>query len=101
MAQRQQNGGLVHVMFEVGSEGKAPPYSPMTTNLKAGTPDLLGISWSEYGGKTAIWRIMRILEETDTRATVCLNARAAEIYPDAVGKLHRRGHERKRTSAVR
>ena len=31
---------LVTVMFEVWSEGKAPPYSPMTTSLKPGTPDL-------------------------------------------------------------
>jgi allantoinase len=34
----------VTVMFEVWSEGKAPPYSPMTTSLKPGTADLLGIS---------------------------------------------------------
>ena len=26
---------MVTVMFEVWSEGKAPPYSPMTTALKA------------------------------------------------------------------
>jgi len=43
---------LVTVMFEVWSDGKAPPYSPMTTPLKPGTPDLLGISWSRYGGRT-------------------------------------------------
>ena len=47
---------MVTIMFEVWSEGKAPPYSPMTTSLKPGTPDLLGISWSQYGGKTGIWR---------------------------------------------
>jgi hypothetical protein len=51
---------MVTIMFEVWSEGKAPPYSPMTTALKPGTPDLLGISWSQYGGKTGIWRFMRI-----------------------------------------
>jgi peptidoglycan/xylan/chitin deacetylase (PgdA/CDA1 family) len=80
-------------MFEVWSEGKAPPYSPMTTSLKSGTPDLLGISWSEYGGKTGIWRLMRILDETGIRATVCLNAKGAELYPDAVKRLHQGGHE--------
>jgi len=51
---------LVTVMFEVWSEGKAPPYSPMTTSLKPGTPDLLGISWSQYGGKTGVWRFIKI-----------------------------------------
>ncbi len=37
---------LVTIMFESWSEGKAPPYSPMTTALKPGTVDRLGISWS-------------------------------------------------------
>jgi peptidoglycan/xylan/chitin deacetylase (PgdA/CDA1 family) len=84
---------LVTVMFEVWSDGKSPPYSPMTTSLKPGTPDLLGISWSRYGGKTGIWRFMRILDESQVKATVCLNAKAAELYPEAVKELHRRGHE--------
>ena len=72
---------MVTIMFEVWSEGKAPPYSPMTTSLKSGTPDLLGISWSQYGGKTGIWRFMRILDDTDINATVCLNAKAADYFP--------------------
>src|SRR5918998_1443804 len=84
---------MVTLMFEVWSEGKAPPYSPMTTALKPGTPDLLGISWSQYGGKTGIWRFMKILDETRIKATVCLNAQAAEDFPEAVQELHRRGHE--------
>ena len=78
---------MVTVMFEIWSEGKAPPYSPMTTSLKPGTPDFLGISWSQYGGKTGIWRFMRILDDTDIKATVCLNAKAAELFPEAVKEL--------------
>src|SRR5918994_170947 len=84
---------MITVMFEVWSEAKAPPYSPMTTALKPGTPDLLGISWSQYGGRTGVWRLMRILEECDVRRTVCLNARCAEDFPDAVKQLHDHGHE--------
>jgi peptidoglycan/xylan/chitin deacetylase (PgdA/CDA1 family) len=84
---------MVTVMFEVWSEGKAPPYSPMTTSLKPGTADLLGISWSQYGGKTGIWRFMRIFDEIDIKATVCLNAKGAELFPQAVKELHQRGHE--------
>jgi peptidoglycan/xylan/chitin deacetylase (PgdA/CDA1 family) len=84
---------LVTVMFETWSEGKAPPYSPMTTALKPGTPDRLGVSWSQYGGRTGIWRIMRILNEFGLKATVCLNARAAELFPAAVKELYARGHE--------
>ena len=84
---------MVTVMFEVWSEGKAPPYSPMTTSLTPGTPDLLAISWSEYGGKTGIWRFMRIFDDVEVKATVCLNGKAAEIFPEAVKELHKRGHE--------
>ena len=84
---------LVTVMFESWSEGKAPPYSPMTTALKAGTTDLLGISWSEYGGKTGIWRFMRLLDEFQIHATVCASGHAVERYPDAARELHQKGHE--------
>lgn len=84
---------MATVMFEVWSEGKAPPYSPMTTSLKPGTPDLLGISWSQYGGKTGIWRFMRIFDDIDVKATVCLNAKGAEVFPEAVKELKKRGHE--------
>lgn len=84
---------LVTVMFESWSEGKSPPYSPMTTALKPGTADLLGISWSQYGGKTGIWRFIRILGEAGIKATVCANAKAAELFPEAVRELHKGGHE--------
>ena len=84
---------MVTVMFEVWSEGKAPPYSPMTTSLKPRTPDLLAISWSRYGGKTGVWRFMRIFDDAEIKATVCLNAKAAELFPEAVTELHKRGHE--------
>ncbi|MGB7947847.1 MAG: polysaccharide deacetylase family protein [Candidatus Binatia bacterium] len=40
-----------------------------------------------------MWRFMRILDETGIRATVCLNAKGAELYPDAVKRLHQAGHE--------
>ena len=56
-------------------------------------PDLLRISWSQYGGKTGIWRFMRILDETGIPATVCLNAKGAELFPEAVKELNARGHE--------
>src|SRR6187200_1453924 len=84
---------MVTIMFEVWSEGKAPPYSPLTTALKPGTPDLLGISWSQYGGRTGIWRLKRIMDECSVAVTVCLNARAAELCPEAVKGLFASGHE--------
>lgn len=84
---------LVTVMLESWSEGKAPPYSPMTSPLREGTPDLIGVSWSEYGGRTGIRRIMRLLDEFEVRCTVCVSGRSVELFPDAVKGLHQKGHE--------
>ncbi|MBI4529548.1 MAG: polysaccharide deacetylase family protein [Deltaproteobacteria bacterium] len=84
---------LITVMFESWSEGKAPPYSPMTTPLKPGTVDRLGSSWASYGGKTGIWRIMRVLEECGIRGTICVSGRSVELFPEAVTELHKKGHE--------
>jgi peptidoglycan/xylan/chitin deacetylase (PgdA/CDA1 family) len=84
---------LVTVMLETWTEGKAPSYSPMTTALRPGTLDLLGISWSEYGGKTGIWRILSILDRLGIKATVCANGKSVELFPDVVKRLHESGHE--------
>ncbi len=84
---------LVTVMLESWSQGKAPPYSPMTSPLREGAPDLIGVSWSEYGGRTGIWRIMRLLDEFQVRSTVCVSGRAVERFPEAVKELHQKGHE--------
>lgn len=84
---------LVTVMFETWSEGKSPGYSPMTTPLKEGTVDRLGISWAEYGARTGIWRILETLDEFAVRATICLSGKLAELAPDTVKELHNRGHE--------
>jgi hypothetical protein len=43
---------LVTVMFEVWSDGKAPPYSPMTTSLKPGRPIFWVFPGHSYGGRT-------------------------------------------------
>jgi len=47
-------------LMENWSEGKAPPYSPMTSPPKPGTPDRAGIQWSNYAGRSGIARLIRI-----------------------------------------
>ncbi len=84
---------LATVMLEAWPEGKAPPYGPMASNLRDGTLDLQGISWAEYGGRTGIWRLMRLFDELGVKATVCANAHALEKFPDAARELVKRGHE--------
>lgn len=83
----------VTVMLESWSDGKPPPISVQATGLKPGTIDHSGIAWGTYGGKTGIWRIIRLLSQNGIRGTFCVNARSAELYPEAVAQITRSGHE--------
>ena len=47
----------------------------------------------EYGPHTAIWRILRILEEENVKATFLTCGGIAERYPDAVKAIVAKGHE--------
>ncbi|MPY69121.1 MAG: polysaccharide deacetylase family protein [Alphaproteobacteria bacterium] len=48
---------------------------------------------AEYGPNTAIWRILRILEEEDVAATFMTCGAIAERYPEAVEAIRAAGHE--------
>ena len=84
---------LVTVMFEAWPEGEGPQYSPMASALRPGTPDLQGVSWSQYGGRTGVARFLRIFAGAGIKATFCINAKAAEEFPDAVRAIVAGGHE--------
>jgi peptidoglycan/xylan/chitin deacetylase (PgdA/CDA1 family) len=84
----------VNAMLETWSEGRAPPYGVQaSTALKPGTVDLSGIAWGSYGGKVGVWRILALLNRHDIRGTFCVNARCAEIYPEAVAAIAQQGHD--------
>ncbi|MSQ70065.1 MAG: hypothetical protein EXR27_02090 [Betaproteobacteria bacterium] len=84
---------LTSMLLETWAEGRSPTYFPRTTPLKAGTRDVAGIQWSEYGGKEGVWRLMRTLERNGRRATAFCNGLSAERYPDAIAQMARAGHE--------
>lgn len=48
---------------------------------------------AEYGPNTGVWRILRILEEEEVRATFLTCGGIAERYPDAVRAIVSKGHE--------
>jgi len=48
---------------------------------------------AEYGPKTGIWRILRILDETEVKATFMTCGGIAERYPEATQAIAERGHE--------
>src|SRR5690242_16589426 len=84
---------IVSVLLESWSDGKAPSYFPRTTPLKAGVADLAGIGWSQFGGREGVWRLRRVLEQFDVRATFFCNGRSAELYPEAIAQAARAGHD--------
>ncbi len=48
---------------------------------------------AEYGPNTAVWRILRILEDEGVKATFLTCGGIAERYPDAVRAIAAKGHE--------
>ena len=82
----------VNAMLETWSEGKAPPYG-VQASPKAGAVDHSGIAWGSYGGKVGVWRIISLLNRHRIRGTFCVNARCAEIVPEAVRAIVANGHD--------
>jgi len=80
-------------MLETWSEGKAPPYGVQATPLKPGTIDHGGIAWGSYGGKVGVWRIIELMSRNKMRGTFCVNARCAELFPEAVAQIVKSGHD--------
>jgi peptidoglycan/xylan/chitin deacetylase (PgdA/CDA1 family) len=84
---------VVSVLLETWAEGKSPTYFPRTTPLKAGTPDLPGRQWSQFGTDEGVWRIASILERAGIPGTVFSNALSAEVHPDLIRYIVRCGQQ--------
>ena len=61
--------------------------------LPSGKVDHEKYTQAEYGPNTAIWRILRILDEEAVKATFLTCGAIAERYPDAVDAIVAKGHE--------
>ena len=56
-------------------------------------PDLRHYTLRDYGNRIGIFRIMKVLDELDVRASVATNSAVAERYPFLVDEVTRRGWE--------
>lgn len=83
----------INVDLEIWSEGKAPDYTVQSTALKPGTISHGGIAWSEYGGKTGVWRVLRLLERHGAPGTFSINAKCVEAFPDAIRQIVKSGFD--------
>ena len=67
--------------------------NPITAEDARCKYDFRTASENDYGGRTGIWRILRILKKHGLRASFNINGLAAIKYPEAVKQLHVDGHE--------
>ena len=82
----------VSVMLEGWSEGAAPGVGSMGNVLKAGTLDLQGRSWADYGAKAGAWRLLDVLAAERVRAVFYVSGVLAEQYPDLMQAIVNAGH---------
>lgn len=83
----------VSVMLEGWSDGAAPGVGPMGNVLKAGTLDLQGRSWAEYGAKAGAWRLLDVLAAERVQAVFYVSGVLAETYPDLMRAIVGGGHQ--------
>jgi peptidoglycan/xylan/chitin deacetylase (PgdA/CDA1 family) len=67
--------------------------NPITADEARCRYDFRTASENDYGGRTGVWRILRILEKHGLKASFNVSGLAAIKYPEAVKKIHADGHE--------
>lgn len=67
--------------------------SQVTLEKTANKIDHFSISYSDYGQKAGVWRILDLLDELDIKASVSVNGLAAERHPEIVRLIAEAGHE--------
>ena len=83
----------VSVMLEGWSDDAAPGVGPMGNVLKAGTLDLQGRSWADYGPNVGAWRLLDVLAAADTRAVFYVSGILAGRHLDLMAAIVRAGHD--------
>ena len=67
--------------------------SQYTQEGKPGKVDHFSLSYARYGAKSGVYRILDLLDETGLKASMSINGKAAELYPDQVRAVTDAGHE--------
>ncbi|WNV86131.1 polysaccharide deacetylase family protein [Umezawaea sp. Da 62-37] len=85
---------MITAAVELWSEGHWPSYAPMAGAWPLpGAHDAHSTSWSEYGAKTGVWRLLDVLDRQGMTATFGVNGLVAERFPAAVHAISQAGHE--------
>jgi peptidoglycan/xylan/chitin deacetylase (PgdA/CDA1 family) len=67
--------------------------NPITAEEVRCKYDFRTASKNDYGGRTGVWRILRILQKHGLTASFNINGLAGIRYPEAVKRIHADGHE--------
>ena len=62
--------------------------NPITAEDARCQYDFRTASENDYGGRTGIWRILRILKKHGLKASFNINGLAAIRYPEEIGRAH-------------
>lgn len=84
------NGARIAVLFSFDTQGQVGHQHYPHANGKTNFHEL---KLREYGGRVGIWRILDILDEYEIKGTFPTCGRTAELYPEAVKEIAKRGHE--------
>lgn len=82
----------VSVMLEGWTDDAAPGIGPMGNPLRAGVYDTQAKSWAEYGAKTGAWRLLDVLNDTNTKAVFYVSGVLADRFPELMRAITGQGH---------
>ncbi|AMN39629.1 polysaccharide deacetylase family protein [Rhodoplanes sp. Z2-YC6860] len=82
----------VSVMLEGWTDDAAPGIGPMGNPLKPGVYDTQAKSWAEYGANAGAWRLLDVLEDTNTNAVFYVSGVLAERHPALMRAIVEQGH---------
>lgn len=92
-AQLEQLTVFVNIALEAWESGAAPKISPMGNPPVAGVFDSAAASWGHFGVRRGMRRLLAILDETETAATVMLSGQLCESEPELVRDIRAAGHD--------
>jgi len=78
--------------FEAG-DGRSETFAELPSAQEPGTRDLHIESVFEYGSRAGVWRLLRLFDEYEVKATFFACATAVEQNPEVGAWIERSGHE--------
>ena len=84
---------LLNIMYEQWAPGTAPGLGPMGNPLRPGLVDHQALSWSDYGWRTGVGRLLDTLAGASASATFYASGILTETAPATLVDIAAAGHE--------